>query len=294
MSPRWGWVLGSAVLAAVVWWVGTDPFVRGVRALDVGSLAVGAALGVPITVASAWRWRLVAGGLGVDLPLGRATAACYRSQLLNSVLPGGVLGDVHRGVDHGRAAGDPARGLRSVAWERTAGQLVQAAVAVLVLVLLPSPVRSSLPGVLAILVVGTVLLVVLVRSWATLRTDLATLLGRRIWPGVVVASTVVVAGLVATYVVAARAVGVTAPLATLVPLAVLVLVAAAVPANLAGWGPREGMAAWAFAAAGLGAEQGLATSVAFGVMVVVAVLPGAAVLVVGRCARASAEEPVHG
>lgn len=294
MSPRWGWTLGVAVLAAVVWWVGTDPFVSGVRALDAGTLAVGAALGVPITVASAWRWQLVARGLGVDLPLGRATAACYRSQLLNSVLPGGVIGDVHRGVDHGRAAGDPARGLRSVAWERAAGQLVQAAVAVLVLVLLPSPVRSSLPGVLTILVVSVVLLVVLVRSGATLRADLAMLLERRIWPGVVVASTVVVAGLVATYVVAARTVGVTAPLTTLVPLAVLVLVAAAVPANLAGWGPREGMAAWAFAAAGLGAEQGLATSVAFGVMVVVAVLPGAAVLVVGTRARERVEEPVHG
>lgn len=201
---------------------------------------------------------------------------------------------MHRGVDHGRAAGDPARGLRSVAWERAAGQLVQAAVAVLVLVLLPSPVRSSLPGVLTILVVSVVLLVVLVRSGATLRADLAMLLERRIWPGVVVASTVVVAGLVATYVVAARTVGVTAPLTTLVPLAVLVLVAAAVPANLAGWGPREGMAAWAFAAAGLGAEQGLATSVAFGVMVVVAVLPGAAVLVVGTRARERVEEPVHG
>ncbi len=294
MSPRWGWLLGSAVLVAVVWWLGTDPFVSGVRALDVETLAVGAALGVPITVASAWRWRLVARGLGVDLPVGRATAACYRSQLLNSVLPGGVLGDVHRGLDHGRAAGDSARGLRSVAWERTAGQIVQASVAVLVLVLMPSPARSSLPGMLTILVVGVVLLAVLVRRWSTLRADLAMLLERRIWPGVVLASTVVVAGLVATFVVAARAVGVTAPLPTLVPLAVLVLVAAAVPSNLAGWGPREGMAAWAFAAAGLGAEQGLATSVAFGVMVVVAVLPGVAVLVVGTRARERAEEPVHG
>jgi len=294
MSPRWGWFVGAAVLAGVVWWLGTDPFLTGVRALDVGTLAVGAMVGVPVTVASAWRWRLVASGMGVDVPLGRATAACYRSQLLNAVLPGGVLGDVHRGLDHGRTVGDPARGLRSVAWERTAGQVVQAALAVLVLVLLPSPVRSSLPGILTLLVVGVVLLVALVRSWSTLRADLAMLRARRVWPGVVVASAVVVAGLVTTYVVAARAVGVTAPLPTLVPLAVLVLVAAAVPANLAGWGPREGMAVWAFSAAGLGAEQGLAASVAFGIMVVVAVLPGAAVLLIGTRARERAGEPVHG
>ncbi len=53
----------------------------------------------------------------------------------------------------------------------------------------------------------------------------------------------------------------------------------AVPANLAGWGPREGMAAWAFAAAGLGASQGVATAVVYGVMAFVASLPGAVVLV---------------
>ena len=67
----------------------------------------------------------------------------------------------------------------------------------------------------------------------------------------------------------------TTSLATLLPLAVLVLVAAGLPLNLAGWGPREGMAAWAFAAAGLGAGQGVATAVAYGAMVLVANLPGA-------------------
>ena len=59
----------------------------------------------------------------------------------------------------------------------------------------------------------------------------------------------------------------------------LVLLAAALP-NIGGWGPREGMTAWAFAAAGLGASLGVATAVVYGVMVLVASLPGAAVLVV--------------
>jgi hypothetical protein len=47
-----------------------------------------------------------------------------------------------------------------------------------------------------------------------------------------------------------------------------------------GWGPREGVTAWAFGAAGLGAQHGVATAVVYGVMVLVASLPGAAVLVV--------------
>ena len=277
-ARRWSWIGGAVLLVVVVAWVGTDGVVTGIRSLDAGTLAVGAALGVPVTVAGAWRWRLVARGLGVDLPLGRAIGACYRAQLLNSVLPGGVAGDVLRGVGAGRRAGDPARGLRSVAWERGAGQAVQATVAVVVLLAVPSSVRSTLPALLVALVAALVLVTVVVRGWPLLRADLAGLAEMRVWWGVVASSSVVVAGLVATYVVAARAVGVTAPAADLLPVALLVMVAAGVPANVAGWGPREGMAAWAFAAAGLGAAQGLATSVAFGVMVLVATLPGAAVL----------------
>jgi hypothetical protein len=63
-----------------------------------------------------------------------------------------------------------------------------------------------------------------------------------------------------------------------------VLLGAALP-NVGGWGPREGVTAWAFAAAGLGASTGVATAVAYGVMVFVASLPGAVVLVVVWASR---------
>ena len=53
---------------------------------------------------------------------------------------------------------------------------------------------------------------------------------------------------------------------------------AAIPFNVAGWGPREGAAAWAFAAAGLGAAAGATVAVAYGVLALVATLPGAALL----------------
>jgi hypothetical protein len=70
---------------------------------------------------------------------------------------------------------------------------------------------------------------------------------------------------------------VTAPPGQVLALALLVLLAAALP-NVGGWGPREGVTAWAFAAAGMGASRGVATAVVYGVMVFVASLPGAAVL----------------
>jgi len=287
---RWARAVGGLVLLALLAWrLGGGPFVDGLRSVDARVLVLGAVIGVPTTVCCAWRWRVVARGLGMALPLRVAVAACYRSQLVNTALPGGVLGDVHRGVGHGRRAGDTVRGLRAVAWERTAGQVVQGAVTVVVLLLLPSPVAATVPA--AVLVAAGLTLVAALAAVAAVRGGRATswgrvlgaarrdvragLLSRHAWPGVLGASLLAVTGHVATFLVAARAAGVTASPVRLLPLALLVLVAMAVPVNLAGWGPREGMAAWAFGAAGLGADAGVATAVVYGVIVLVAGLPGA-------------------
>jgi uncharacterized membrane protein YbhN (UPF0104 family) len=307
----WAWARllgGAAILAVLVWRLGTGPFLDGLRLVDGWSLAAAAGIAVVTTIFSAWRWCLVSRGLGVELPLWPAVGAYYRSQFLNTVLPGGVLGDVHRGVSHGLDVDDLGRGLRAVAWERTAGQVVQAVLAALVLLTLPSPVRSSMPViVVAVLAVGALGAVLLTRTgphdgtsaWArTLRTAGAdvrdALLARRTWPGIVFASTVVVTGHTATFLVAAHTAGSTVSLIRMLPLALLVLLAMGVPTSLGGWGPREGAAAWAFAAAGLGASQGVATSVVYGVMTLVASLPGAAVLLVGWLHRPHGRNPGGG
>jgi hypothetical protein len=267
MSTSWRWFTGGVVLAVVVWWVGSSAVLAGLRALDVPVVLLGLAIAAVTTTASAWRWHLVARELGMAVPMGTAVAACYRAQFLNTMLPGGVLGDVHRGVVHGRAAGATSLGLRTVVWERFAGQVVLACLTAAALVALPFSARPFLPWV--------------VTGGALVAAVVAGCVGRSL-VGIVLASVVTATGHVATYVLAARAVGVDAPLVTLVPLALVVLVAAGIPLNLAGWGPREGMAAWAFAAAGLGAATGLATAVAFGAIVLVANLPGALVLVWAR------------
>ena len=234
----------------------------------------------------------MARGLGVDLPLGTAVAAYYRSLFLNVTLPGGVVGDVHRGISHGRDTSDVGRGLRAVAWERSAGQVVQVVLTVAVL-LVAAVARAG----------GHAARRARARSrrrpasrwrrargravggsrWARLRSAAARdvrdgLLAGRAWPAIALASALVVAGHAVTFLIAARTAGATAPLSQMLPLALLVLLAAALP-NVGGWGPREGVTAWAFAAAGLGASRGVATAVVYGVMVFVASLPGAAVLV---------------
>jgi uncharacterized membrane protein YbhN (UPF0104 family) len=280
----------AVTLVFLVWRLGTGPFVAGLRTVDAKGLAAATIIGVPITVACAWRWKLVARGLGIDLNLRAAVAAYYRSQFLNVSLPGGVVGDVHRGISNGRDVADVGKGLRAVAWERTAGQLVQAVLTVGVLIALPSPVRSYLPpaaAALGLLVAGVVLLVrvrpragraPLTRLRNAVAGDIRDgLLARRAWVGIAAASAVAVAGHIATFLIAARTAGVGAPVSRLLPLALLVMLAMVLP-NVAGWGPREGFTAWAFAAAGLGADSGIATAVVFGVMVFVSSLPGAVVL----------------
>jgi glycosyltransferase 2 family protein len=290
----WAWarLLGSAVTFAVlVWRLGTGPFLNGFRTVDGGALAAAAGLAVLTTLCYAWRWKIVARGLGVDLSLPAAVAAYYRSMFLNATLPGGIVGDVHRGASHGRDVHDVGRALRSVAWERFAGQLVQVLLSVTVLLVLPSPVRSFMPLVAIAVVVATfgVVLVARARPDATrsARARLLSgaagdirdgLLARRAWLGIALASAVGVGGHVATFLIAARAAGVSAPLSQMLPIALLVLAAMMLP-SVGGWGPREGVTAWAFGAAGLGAQHGVTTAVVFGVMVLVASLPGAAVLV---------------
>jgi hypothetical protein len=292
----WTWARlggGAAILGVLAWRLGTGPFLDGLRVTTAGSLAAGAGIGVLTTVCCGWRWRLVAAGLGLEVPIRTAVAACYRSQFLNATLPGGVLGDVDRAMRHGHDVGDLGRGLRAVAWERSAGQAVQLALTLVVLAIVPSSTRLGAPLFAAVLVVGALCLLLLGR----LRLGADAGLGPRVarvvagdvrrcllashrWPGILTASILVTAGHATTFLIAARTSGITASPTVMVSLAFVVLLASAVPANMAGWGPREGAAAWAFGAVGLSASQGVSSAVVYGIMVLVASLPGAALPVI--------------
>jgi uncharacterized membrane protein YbhN (UPF0104 family) len=273
---RWGHLVGSAaVLGVLVWRVGTGPFLDGVRSVDGRALAASVGIAVLTTVCCAWRWTIVARGLGVDLTLPAAAAAYYRSLFLNLTLPGGIVGDVHRGVSHGREVGDVGGALRAVVGERFAGQGVQALITLAVLLALPSPVHSAMPLVVGVVVVVALGVVLVARA----RGIRPTRLTRRAWLGIALASALVVGGHAITFLIAARAAGSTAPASEMLPIALLAMMAMVLP-SVAGWGPREGVTAWAFGAAGLGAQQGVETAVVYGVMALVASLPGAAVLVV--------------
>lgn len=260
---------GAAILIVLALELGAEPFVQGLRRTDAVAVLVALMVTAITTALCAWRWSVLSERLDVAVPVGTAYRRYYRSQLLNATLPTGVLGDLHRGLDHGRRAGALGRGVRSVVWDRVSGQLVQATMALAAVPLLPGlalDARWTVP----VAALGAVALV-------------AAFGGR-----VVLASALAAAGHVVVFVVAARSVGVAVPLAELAALALVVLLASALPLSLAGWGPREGAAAWLFAEAGLGAAAGVSVAVAFGIVSLVATLPGVLALTPERT-----EEPVR-
>ena len=292
-------VAGGLIVLLLLWrQLGEAPFRDGLRSVTLPALAAGVVLTAAATVCAAWRWRVIAGTLGVGIPLSTAVGACYRSLFLNSVLPGGVPGDVHRAVAHGRRAGALGRGVRAVGWERLSGQVVQGILTLIVLLVAPSPVRSSLPAILAGVVGVTVCAALFVwaaarrgrsRPGAAARTIVGDvrhrLLARQVWPQLTLASVLVVAAHTTTFVIAARIAGCTAPMGRLVALAMLVQTAMVIPLSVGGWGAREGAAAWLFAASGLGAATGVTVTIVFAVLSLAAVLPGAYLLLADATRR---------
>ena len=296
----------AAIFAVLVWRLGTGPFLDGLRLVDPFAVIAAMVLGAITTLACAWRWRAVSRSLGVEMTFTQATAGCYRSLFLNTTLPFGVAGDVHRAVLQSRTSGD-SRGARSVAWERGSGQAVQLAFTVVVLLLLPSPVRSVM--VIAAVVI-TAIAIILVAGISFTRPSTATapgrilkavrddvrwgLMARQTWPVLVTASFIIILGNIATFIVAARIVGTNISLISLATIALLLLAAMLIPLSIAGWGIREGAAAWIFAAVGLGASAGVTTAVVYGVMILIASLPGAAILAAESLRKATTTGVVHG
>ena len=250
-------------------------------------------LGLLTTVFSAWRWCLVARGLGMRLPLGRAVADYYRALFLNAALPGGVLGDVHRAVRHGRTPATSAGASARWSWNGPPGRSSWSASGVVVLLAQPSPgpggrspavpaaapvprwplaavcgLRSRSPSGCA----GRRRRLAVGRAVRAALAEARPGLLARAQPGraCVLASAVVLAGHLATFLLAARAAGSTAPAARAAAADGAGAARHGLPLNVGGWGPREGVTAWAFGAAGLGAAQGLTVAVVYGVLAFVA------------------------
>jgi uncharacterized membrane protein YbhN (UPF0104 family) len=304
--PLLGWALralaSAAVLVAVAWAVGGDAVRDGTAVLSPGPLAAAVGLGLTWRALAATRWLLAARALGVPLVWPQAYAEYLRSELLNQVLPGAVLGDLDRARRHGQDVGMLAAA-RAVALERVVGQVVLLAAAGVALGFRPELLLRVAHGadartvaVLALAaVVATTAGVLLCQPW---RRGSGGVPGReaaaraapaprpaRLVPVVAAAlglSIGVLACFVALFVVAAGATGPATPVDELVPTVLVVLLLAGVPLSVAGWGAREAGAALCFAAVGLSAADGVAAAVGYGLLSLVAALPGLVPLLLPR------------
>jgi uncharacterized membrane protein YbhN (UPF0104 family) len=289
------WVLTAVLLGLLVWYLDTDRLIDELSRFSVLAVVLALLVSVGQVALSAWRWRFTARCLGLHLGFKAAVREYYLATFLNQVLPGGVLGDVNRGLRHGSGSGERAASLHAVMIERLSGQLVMFAVAIGAGVWLAATnpevreLTGQWGGGITVAIMVTILVLMLLvfggRLWRRFRNYLQTL-GRDIYRGLLsprvlpvqMASSLAV---VATYLgvfglLSGSAYGIEGPFQafTLLALCSLLLLAMVIPLTVAGWGVREGAAAVLWPLAGLPAEQGVALSVGYGLTVLLSSLPG--------------------
>lgn len=254
---------------------------------------------------SAWRWRYTAQRLNLELPFSKSVSEYYLATFINQVLPGGVMGDVNRAWRHGTDANARTSAVHAVMIERLSGQLALAFVTGFLLVSFwpfagaDAGSISRTVGTSASLPVLVLVVLILMAAGVFCRKPLAgfvrqgtealviSLFNRSSLLIQLVSSVLVVATYLAVFAILAQgqdpetSQGATTELNQLLPLSAGLLLAMMLPVTIAGWGVREGAAALLWPLAGLPAEQGVALSVAYGLLVLVSSLPGAGVLVIG-------------
>jgi len=283
-------VVSLGILALLVWILDLERVPGMLLQMDPEWILLALVITVLQTILSAWRWCFTASRLGMHLPLGLAVREYYLGAFLNQLLPGGVMGDVTRAWRHTRSGQGalPGPAFRAVILERASGQLVMVAVALYSLGMLRE--IRALAVLVAILVTAGTL-----RGWRRVKNGPApgapiparaaiwadtreALLSPRALPLQLGSSFFVVASYLTVYLMGARALGIDTPTSILLPLVAPVLMAMLLPLTLAGWGVREGGAALVWTAAGLPAAEGVAISVAYGLLVLISTLPGLPVL----------------
>ncbi len=264
------------VLGMVVWLV--DPAALGARLAGTtpGWMALAAAVLVAQVVLSALRWQLTARALGQRLPTLWAVSEYHLAVLGNTLLPGGVLGDLGRTARAAGPSGGWRAAVQSVVIERAAGQVALGAVTLwgLAWFLAQAGAGRWVAGLLLLAPLVWVAARALPAGW---RAVLARAwLARRVWPSQLGLSAAIVACNLGGVWAAARAVGVelgAGPALFVIPLTLLAML---VPLSVNGWGLREGAAAAVWPLVGVPAADAVAASVAFGLAALIAALGAAA------------------
>jgi uncharacterized membrane protein YbhN (UPF0104 family) len=278
------WVATLAVIVGVALWVDVRAVAARLTHLDARWIATHFLLSMVLYAVYALRWSYTAARLGAPLSFKRAYMDYYLSTLLNQVLPLGVAGDLVRVARHG---GGPAA--RAIVIERLSGFLGLALfVAGSAIVWLTRGRSQFVPvgtGALALVTVGGLAALLLGRR---ARSGQAALLARGPFAVQLLISSVAMVLLLLLFTCAGRAAGAQLDLVTVVEVVPLVLAATALPWAFGGWGAREATCAALYQLLGLDAATGVAVSISFGLLSLLAATPGVLALLWPR----SAPEPM--
>lgn len=241
-------------------------------------------------VLSALRWRMTATRLGQSLKRRRAIAEYYLATVANLTMPGGVTGDAAR-VFRNRQSSTLSISLQAVMLERMAGQIALMVIALVgwLLGLALFPGNFSVFAWRAMIACGSILSLLILGSWLTIRFAPKQLAQ----PVQAFRSALVIVwlqehqwlfqGLIslaiaATYLVVfwCCSYAVQTPLSVIQAISIvpLVLLSMMIPLSVGGWGIRESAAAVLWPVVSLTAEAGIATSILYALVSLLACLPG--------------------
>lgn len=291
------WLLSLSLLGALVWWLGPLELLDQLSNFQGAWLWLALMIGLVQVMLSAFRWHFTARSLGLDLSFLAAWREYYLASLINQVLPGGVVGDAYRAKRHADQSTRRGQAWLAVVIERFSGQLMLVVLTLGVLGfsttwqqalwgLFPNLSLLSSAFIAGGLLIGFFVFYGLMRRtkrWQAIEEDwLAPAmqgLHQAFWPSSRLAVQLVSSGLIllsyiAIFVLAAQALGVDLSMTTLMILAPPLLLAMVIPITVSGWGLREAAAAGAWGILGLDPAQGVAVSVAYGVLIFIIALPG--------------------
>lgn len=296
-GPMARWLVSLGLLTGLMLWLDPARIVDQLGTLAPAWLFLALAVSIAQTGLSAWRWRFTAHRLGLTLSPTRAMGDYYLAGFVNQILPGGVLGDAWRARRHARQSGRAGAAWRAVILERFSGQVAVIGLAVMAVVLYRPWRDAFAPALVGLGLAGALAGLVGAAMWPRLaqRADWVRQFGRdldrallagRAWPLQLGSSVLIVLSYLLIFAAAARGIGLSLPVPQLMLLALPVLLAMLIPISVAGWGLREGAAGAVWLLSGMPPEQGVAASIAYGLVVLLASLPGAVVLVMPTSSKA--------
>lgn len=294
-NPWFKWLLSLGILAVLFYSLDVEQFFSQFSQLSGSALLMALAFALLAIIGSAWRWHYTAGQLHLALSLRQAISDYFLATLINQTIPGGVPGDITRAVRHGhRLASQQDRwgpAFRAVVIERLSGQLILPPMLLVLWLVTPTghALFKAFGSTVLTLSVALLGVAVIIGLWLRLGSrrqswhqDLQQTLGS--FPGNLihmVSSAAVLSCFLAAFVLAARALAIDTPSSVMLPLIPLILLAMLIPVSVSGWGVREGVAAVLWPLAGLPAEQGVAISVTYGIVMFLSSLPGLIPLLYG-------------